>query len=479
MARRWTDPCFVAPTPASKLQPAILVLIASPPARRAKRVCKLQSEQRFRTLVYVAVANCSRVTPSLRQSSITVTTLLQHLPCGARQHVPIQSQDNKPAARQATMSTATEQSPINFTPDEGDGSMAPGYAVIFCLNYMMGSGYLTLPRAFADAGLVWGLSILVAVSIGATAAAECLLDCMARAGWIAAARALPESGGSFCRVPLDAPSPPVTRLQREAPRPVQLPDLCALYLGDAGYAAYVTLISGYMLGSLWCYAAIFAAALEANLAPSGHVLYVGLFALFVVPLSLKDLADQKAVQTLLAFGRVVMLAVMLIGVAPQAAALRVDALIDGEDLTVEGRTTVLVEEMTATWCSTCADIDPYLAEVADRHGSRLALVSLHPQDGQDGVATNASEARLDRWRSVHDDLGQTPAFLVEGEPPLVGPEVWPDVTRRMLELESSRSARPDLGFVATRDGSAVHLELTAPEVTEGKRAKLPVNVFTK
>ena len=190
--------------------------------------------------------------------------------------------------------------------------MAPGYAVVFCLNYMMGSGYLTLPRAFADAGLAWGLSILVAVSIGATAAAECLLDCMARAGWIAAARALPESGGSFCRVPLDAPSPPVTRLQREAPRPVQLPDLCALYLGDTGYAAYVTLISGYMLGSLWCYAAIFAAALEANLAPSGHVLYVGLFAVFVVPLSLKDLADQKAVQTLLAFGRVVMLAVMLV-----------------------------------------------------------------------------------------------------------------------------------------------------------------------
>ena len=74
----------------------------------------------------------------------------------------------------------------------------------------------------------------------------------------------------------------------------------------------MTLISGYMLGSLWCYAAIFAAALEANLAPSGHVLYVGLFAVFVVPLSLKDLADQKAVQTLLAFGRVVMLAVMLV-----------------------------------------------------------------------------------------------------------------------------------------------------------------------
>lgn len=182
------------------------------------------------------------------------------------------------------------------------------------------------------------------------------------------------------------------------------------------------------------------------------------------------MGGARAGRTMLA----VMLVLMLLGSAPQAAALRVDALIDGEDLTVEGRTTVLVEEMTATWCSTCADIDPYLAEVADRHGSRLALVSLHPQDGQDGVATNASEARLDRWRSVHDDLGQTPAFLVEGEPPLVGPEVWPDVTRRMLELESSRSARPDLGFVATRDGSTVHLELTTPEVNEGKQLTLMV-----
>lgn len=205
---------------------------------------------------------------------------------------------------------ASEQSPINFAPDD-ESSMHPAYAVVFCLNYMMGSGYLTLPRAFADAGLAWGLSVLAVVAIGAMAAAECLLDCMARAGWIAAARALPEGGGSFCRVPLDAPSPKESRFQREAPRPVQLPDLCALYLGDMGYAAYVTLISGYMLGSLWCYAAIFAAALEANIGPH-QVLYVSLFALFVVPLSLKDLADQKTVQTLLAFGRVVMLLVMLV-----------------------------------------------------------------------------------------------------------------------------------------------------------------------
>ena len=168
----------------------------------------------------------------------------------------------------------------------------------------------------------------------------------------------------------------------------------------------------------------------------------------------------------------VFLALLLLGGVPQASALRADAIEDGTSITVKARTTVLVEEMTATWCSTCADIDPYLAEVADRHGSRLALVSLHPQDGQDGVATAASEARLDRWRAVHDDLTQTPAFLVEGEAPLVGPEVWPDVTRRMLELESSRPALDNMSLTAAREGDVVHVSVTAPPASEGRQLTL-------
>ncbi|DAC35329.1 MAG TPA: hypothetical protein D7H96_05375 [Candidatus Poseidoniales archaeon] len=73
---------------------------------------------------------------------------------------------------------------------------------------------------------------------------------------------------------------------------------------------------------------------------------------------------------------------------------------------------------------------------------------------------------------MHEDLGQTPAFLVEGEAPLVGPEVWPDVTRRMLELESGREARSDLGIEATRDGVNVHLELRAPWPEAGDQLSL-------
>ena len=168
----------------------------------------------------------------------------------------------------------------------------------------------------------------------------------------------------------------------------------------------------------------------------------------------------------------VLLALLLLAGMPHASALRADAVADGTSITVQARNTVLVEEMTATWCVTCADIDPYLAEVADRHGSRLALVGLHPQDGQDGVATAASQARLDRWRAVHDDLNQTPAFLVEGETPLVGPEVWPEVTRRMLELESSRSAYDSMSLTAAREGDVIHLSITAPAPSEGRQLTL-------
>ena len=45
-----------------------------------------------------------------------------------------------------------------------------------------------------------------------------------------------------------------------------------------------------------------------------------------------------------------------------------------------GGRSLLVEEITATWCPTCAEIDPELVQVADSHGSRIAMVALHPTD---------------------------------------------------------------------------------------------------
>jgi len=72
-----------------------------------------------------------------------------------------------------------------------------------------------------------------------------------------------------------------------------------------------------MTCSLWAYAAIFAAALETHFgcSTSTQPLFVALFGVMVVPLTMRDLSEQKNVQTALAVGRTVMLVVMIVTAA--------------------------------------------------------------------------------------------------------------------------------------------------------------------
>ena len=119
---------------------------------------------------------------------------------------------------------------------------------------------------------------------------------------------------------------------------------------------------------------------------------------------------------------------------------------------------VLVEELTATWCEVCAEVDPYLTEVADRHGTRLVLVGLHDDDGRDGVSSAASAARVERWRTLHPDLGSTPSFIVEGEAPLVGRDAWTDVTRRLLAIEGSRDTATNVGMTLNRAEGTLNVD---------------------
>ena len=64
---------------------------------------------------------------------------------------------------------------------------------------------------------------------------------------------------------------------------------------------------------------------------------------------------------------------------PTGGALTKDYNATWTDMTVSGGQSLLVEELTATWCSSCTEIDPYLHQVADSHGSRISIVSYHPQ----------------------------------------------------------------------------------------------------
>ncbi len=161
-------------------------------------------------------------------------------------------------------------------------------------------------------------------------------------------------------------------------------------------------------------------------------------------------------------------AMLLLVLSPvtTAAALRIDAeRLDEGPIEVEAKRGVLVEEVTGTWCSVCAEVDPHLAEVADRHGPRLVLVALHPNVGEDGVSTAAADARLDRWTAVHGRIDSTPSFIVEGEAPLVGREAWSDVTRRILSIEGDRVTAE--GIALRLDIAQNRLDVTAPAPREG------------
>ena len=132
-----------------------------------------------------------------------------------------------------------------------------------------------------------------------------------------------------------------------------------------------------------------------------------------------------------------------------------------------GGRTVLVQELTATWCPSCAEIDPELVQVADSHGSRIALVALHPSDGEDAFQPPAAQHRIERLKLTYGDaLASTPTFVVEDGPLRIGYDAWRDVQRDILDAEVQRQSVSELEFqvVQTNDGLRVEVVHAAPVV---------------
>ena len=128
---------------------------------------------------------------------------------------------------------------------------------------------------------------------------------------------------------------------------------------------------------------------------------------------------------------------------------------------VEGRTTekigrtLLVEEVTTTWCPTCADIDPYLKGVADAHGSRIAMVAYHPSDGEDAFQPPAAQHRLERLGILHGNSLPSPTFFVEGKNPRSGVDAWSDVQRDILNEEIIRQDTSSIQLEIAQNGSEI------------------------
>ena len=168
----------------------------------------------------------------------------------------------------------------------------------------------------------------------------------------------------------------------------------------------------------------------------------------------------------------VVMALLLANLSVQATVVSISESFDQPVATEGGGRTLLVEEITATWCPSCAEIDPELLQVADSHGSRIALLALHPSDGEDAFQPPASQHRINRLSAVNDDVAQsTPTFVVESGEPRRGYDAWAEVQRDILNAELARQdvSELDVEVVKTDSGyraSVAHANLLTMEGTQ-------------
>ena len=223
-----------------------------------------------------------------------------------------------------------------------------GVTVAFTLNYIIGTGFLTLPWGFNQTGNILGVTVLGVMTMFAISAALFLLESMARAEAYANQT---NNFGSFMGdnivtnyksllpitirndsqqfVPLVSTKTedqlvhtvPLSENHAVGSQKYEVTELCKIFLGKQSVRVYTFLISVYMYGTLWAYATVFADSLAMRLPLTSTIgtelnsysygMYLLLFAVIVVPSSMLELSEQVFVQVTLSICRIVMVLLMV------------------------------------------------------------------------------------------------------------------------------------------------------------------------
>ena len=172
------------------------------------------------------------------------------------------------------------------------------------------------------------------------------------------------------------------------------------------------------------------------------------------------------------------MAFLLLSLTAQAMVVNLATNLDQPVATEGGGRTLLVEEITATWCPTCAEIDPELLQVADSHGSRIALLALHPTDGEDAFQPAASLHRIQRLNlSVPYVANSTPTFVVESGEPRRGYDAWSDVQRDILNAELARQATSEIDVEVVRTQNGFRATVAHANLVAGNQTQLTMMVM--
>ena len=154
--------------------------------------------------------------------------------------------------------------------------------------------------------------------------------------------------------------------------------------------------------------------------------------------------------------------ITILALIPPADAVRINPESWNGSTFIEGGYSILVEEYTATWCESCAEIDNDLEIITDDHGSRISMISYHPSDDIDAFQPPASEHRLERLRLQHPNLAATPSFVVHNGLVREGVESWPDVQSDILKEESSQRGYTNLKVTAQTNDTEILVSVFPP-----------------
>ena len=154
--------------------------------------------------------------------------------------------------------------------------------------------------------------------------------------------------------------------------------------------------------------------------------------------------------------------ITILALIPPADAVRINPESWNGSTFIEGGYSILVEEYTATWCESCAEIDKDLEIITDDHGSRISMISYHPSDDIDAFQPPASEHRLERLRLQHPNLAATPSFVVHNGLVREGVASWPDVQSDILKEESSQRGYTNLKVTAQTNDTEIMVTVFPP-----------------
>lgn len=204
--------------------------------------------------------------------------------------------------------------PESQSEQEEKKGFSPLIAVCFTVNYLVGTGFLTLPWAFVQGGLVLSTILLLMATGVSDFAKDFLLEAMARAEAVVPYdhEETPNDEEADKNEGDDTEEGPLMVKERK----FEMADLCRIFIGEKATAIFISSLSFSLFMTLWAYTVVFITVFQDELTGTGDKdldadIYTLIFAMIVVPLSCLELKEQIFIQVLLAICRVLMLFFMV------------------------------------------------------------------------------------------------------------------------------------------------------------------------